>query len=65
MGCDWDAFQKHYQNRVQKVINPRLYERDMFSAEKSRARQGQLDSNKLILKPTGLKRAEKLQSSGL
>lgn len=27
MGRDWDAFQKHDQNRVQKVINPRLYER--------------------------------------
>lgn len=37
MGRDWDAFQKHYQNRVQKVINRRLYERDMFSAEKKQS----------------------------
>lgn len=34
-----DAFQKPYQNRIQKFINPKLYERDKFSAEKNQSQE--------------------------
>lgn len=32
MGCNLDAYEKLYQNRIQ---NPKLYERDVFSGKEA------------------------------